>query len=97
MADYFPDSYPKGRSCNREYFFTVLASLHPTYCDDLVKKSKKDRFGKLEGVEKGEAIAITADWEQQLKEFPQFTRKSLYSRNTYLVFLTKGLAAGCWL
>ena len=29
MADYFPDEYPKGRSCNREYFFTVLNTLHP--------------------------------------------------------------------
>lgn len=51
MKAYFPDSYPKGRSCNREYFFTVLASLHPDYVDELVKKSKSDRFGKDAGVE----------------------------------------------
>ena len=28
MADYFPNHYPKGRSCDRSYFFTVLASLY---------------------------------------------------------------------
>ena len=45
MADYFPDEYPKGRQCSREYFFTILASLHPEYTDELLLKCKKDRFG----------------------------------------------------
>ena len=33
MADYFPDKYPKGRSCSRPYFFAILATLHPEYTD----------------------------------------------------------------
>ena len=31
MSFYFPDQYPKGRNCNREYFFSVLATVHPDY------------------------------------------------------------------
>ena len=36
MADYFPNHYPKGRSCDRSYFFTVLASLYPDYVEKLL-------------------------------------------------------------
>ena len=75
MAQYFPDSYPKGRSCSREYFFTVLATLHPEYLRDLILKSKRDRFAVNNEEQAGEAILISAEWEQQLKEFPQFARK----------------------
>ena len=44
MKDFFPDEYPKGRSCNREYFFNVLSTLHPDYTDQLILKSKEKRF-----------------------------------------------------
>ena len=33
MAQYFPDAYPKGRGCNREYFFSVLATVQPDYTE----------------------------------------------------------------
>jgi hypothetical protein len=29
MKAYFPSTYPKGRSCSREYFFTIANTLHP--------------------------------------------------------------------
>jgi hypothetical protein len=45
MSDYFPDKYPKGRTCSRVYFFSVLATLHPEYTDKLLKRSKEIRFG----------------------------------------------------
>ena len=75
MSDYFPDEYPKGRTCAREYFFTVLATLHPDYTDKLLKKCKQDRYGAEMESAKKEAIVMSAEWEQQLKEFPQFTSK----------------------
>jgi len=36
MKDYFPDQYLKGRTCTREYFFTVLATIHPDYTKKLL-------------------------------------------------------------
>ena len=53
----------------------VLATLYPQYLSDLIKKSKRDRFAVNEEDPGNEAIAISAEWEQQLKEFPQFARK----------------------
>lgn len=37
MAEFFPDKYPKGRTCSRSYFFTILSTLHPEYTDKLLK------------------------------------------------------------
>ena len=43
MAQFFPDSYPKGRPCNRVYFFSILSTLHPEYTQQLLLNSKKVR------------------------------------------------------
>ena len=75
MADYFPDSFPAGKSCCREYFFTILSTLYPTYWRDMLRKSKSDRFALNDEDQKKEAILINPEWEAQLKEFPQFCRK----------------------
>ena len=29
MAKYFPDSFPKGRQCDRQYMWTVWNTIHP--------------------------------------------------------------------
>jgi hypothetical protein len=79
MEDYFPDKYPIGRTCCREYFFTILATLHPEYTRELLRKSKSDRFALNDEEQQKEAILIDPEWEAQLKEFPQFCRKYISS------------------
>ena len=76
MAYYFPDEYSKGRKCAHRYFFTVLATLHPEYVDDLLLKCKKDRFGADQDQQNKEAIMKSSEWASQLKKFPQIARKS---------------------
>ena len=29
MKDYFPNKYPKGRQCDREYLFNITNTIHP--------------------------------------------------------------------
>ena len=62
MAKHFPDSYPKGRQCSREYFFTILATVHPAYTKDLIMNSKKLRFDGAEEEAEMEKIEIDPDW-----------------------------------
>ena len=78
MQLYFPDEYPKGRCCNREYFFTVLATLHPKYIDHLIRQCKEARFAVNDDEQKQEAIELTEEWANELKMFPQFARKCLH-------------------
>ena len=36
VSDYFPDKYPKGRQCDREYMFNVVNTLHPNVVQEVV-------------------------------------------------------------
>ena len=76
MAKHLPDQYPKGRQCSREYFFTILSSVHPDYTKDLILNSKKQRFNGTEEDAEKEKIEIDPAWEEELKAFPQFASKS---------------------
>ena len=70
MAQYFPDSYPKGRACNREYFFSILATVHPKYFEQLIRSCKDARFKVNDEEQKNDAIVITEEWAEALSEFP---------------------------
>ena len=75
MTMYFPDRYPKGRQCAREYFFTILNTMYPDYTNELILNSKKLRFDGQEEQDLQERIDIDEGWEEELKQFPQFARK----------------------
>ena len=75
MIDYFPDHYPKGRNCNRGYFFNVLATLHPEDTANMIIRAKKVRVMKEEDGIQGDSILISPEWEEELKEFPQVASK----------------------
>ena len=78
MAQHFPDEYPKGRTCAREYFFSVLATVHPEYTESLILHSKKQRYDGDEEEDQKEKIEIDPSWEAELKAFPHFASKSRY-------------------
>ena len=63
MAQYFPDEYPKGRSCSREYFFSILSTLYPEYTSKLIANSKEVRFGEEAMGDKQEVIEVDESWE----------------------------------
>ena len=62
MAAYFPDTYAKGRTCSRQYFFAILATLHPEYTDKLIKRSKEMRFGIEGEKQQSEVIEMDPAW-----------------------------------
>ena len=74
MAAFFPDTYPKGRSCNRDYFFSILATVQPEYCEKLIRECKDKRFTITDQEQEQKAIVITEEWAMELKQFPQFAR-----------------------
>ena len=49
MEKYFPDKYPKGRQCDRDYLFNVANTLHPGFVQELINHALKQRHDpKLE-------------------------------------------------
>ena len=63
MSEHFPDEYPKGRSCSREYFFSILATKQPQYTKELILNSKKQRFDGDDEDAAKERIVIDPSWE----------------------------------
>ena len=43
MRMYFPDTYPKGRQCDRDYMFNVANTLHPGIVQELIEHALKQR------------------------------------------------------
>ena len=43
MAQYFPNKYPKGRCCDRDYMFNVANTLHQDVVSEVVKHALKQR------------------------------------------------------
>ena len=41
MKDYFPNKYPKGRTCERDYMFNVANTLHEEVVTELVDHALK--------------------------------------------------------
>ena len=75
MRLFFPDAYPKGRTCDRTYFFSVLSTVQPEYTEKLLLKSKEARYSLANADVKKETILMSEEWEAQLKQFPQFCSK----------------------
>ena len=70
MAQFFPDAYPKGRACNRDYFFSILATVQPDYCQRLIRDCKDKRFAVSDDQQENAAIELTSEWAEELKQFP---------------------------
>ena len=95
MAECFPDRYPKGRACNREYFFTILATKQPEYTQKLLQQSKQLRFAGEEEEDLKETIEVDDNWAKELKAFPSFSSKCAVSKYLNCIYLSQSRRAGC--
>ena len=44
MVEYFPDKYPKGRQCDRDYLFNVANTLHSGVVQEMFDHALKQRY-----------------------------------------------------
>ena len=44
VMQFLQDEYPKNRQPDREYFFTILNTIHPTYVSKLIAHANEQRF-----------------------------------------------------
>ena len=70
MAQFFPDSYPKGRQCDRDFFFNVLNTFHPEIMKELVEYALKQRHALEGGKHELESVLANDHWANELKAMP---------------------------
>ena len=46
MKPFFPNKYPKGRQCDKKYFYNVAATLFPQEMANLIMHANNQRFTK---------------------------------------------------
>ena len=61
MKLYFPDTYPKGRQCDRDYMFNVANTLHEHIVKEIVEHALTIRHSLTSKKKKEEAILMTED------------------------------------
>jgi len=76
MAEYFPDKYPKGRCCDRDYMFNVANTLHEEIVTEVVQHALKQRHAVDSIKLKDESVLISDYWTKELKSLPMVTHVS---------------------
>ena len=41
FMQFMPDSFPKGKNCDRKYFFNILNTVHSDYCKNILKHANE--------------------------------------------------------
>ena len=77
MHKYFPDTYPKGRQCDRDYLFNVANTLHEGVVQELIDYSLKQRYDPAMGANQCESILISDKWKEELQSLPLTNRVSI--------------------
>ena len=67
MKPYFPDTYAKGRQCDKSYFFNVAATIFPGEISNLIVHANNQRFEKSGDDEEKENLFINDEWVQLLQ------------------------------
>ena len=79
MAEYFPNKYPKGRQCDRDYMFNIANTLHEETISALTEHALKQRHA-VEGIKmKDESVLINDHWAEELKALPMINHVSTFS------------------
>ena len=74
MGFYFPDAYPKGRQCDREYMFNVANSLHEEIVKQLIEHALKVRHHINADGMRDEAILLNEHWKEELASLPMVAK-----------------------
>ena len=70
MQRYFPDKYPKGRQCDRDYLFNVANTMHPRVVQEYIEHALKQRHDPQLRGNQHESIIISDKFKEELKSLP---------------------------
>ena len=77
MSSFFPDKYPKGKVCDREYLFNIANTLHPAVMKELIEYALSQRHNIAGQEMQQEAVLATDHWASELRSMPFFAKVSL--------------------
>ena len=66
MKPFFPDKYPKGRQCQKEYFWDIANTIFPEEVSRLIINANAQRFQEVEDDDGNQRIEVSDKWLQLL-------------------------------
>lgn len=79
VLKYFPDTLPKGRVPDRNYFWNIVYTIHPDYVATLVKHANEQRNAADQQTLEADTVEVTDGWWTKLNAHPFITRKSRFA------------------
>ena len=77
MSFYFPDKYPKGRQCDREYMFNIANTLYEQITTELIHHALLQRNHVESDKKKAESVLLSDHWKNELKTLPMSASVSI--------------------
>ena len=62
MSELFPDSYPKGRQCDRQYMYNVWNTVYPEDVKRIIEHANSLRYSTQNESVRDNSIKITEEW-----------------------------------
>ncbi len=59
---YLQDEYPKDRFPDRQYFFTVLNTVHPKYVSSVIAHANSQRFSAQGQASETQRVIVSDEW-----------------------------------
>ena len=86
---FFPDSLPKGRFYDREYFFQILYHVHREYTKEIIAHATAQRMSANPEQQEDKTIKVNQDWSKKLMEHPFLSQVSQLSNLTLNLLETR--------
>tara|TARA_B100000519_G_C14235044_1_gene434341 strand:- start:1227 stop:1706 length:480 start_codon:yes stop_codon:yes gene_type:complete len=81
FMQFMPDSFPKGKNCDRRYFFNILNTVHPEYCKNIVQHASEQRMSSSGQKMQDNNIEVNEEWHAKLMAVPFISCKYLFRLN----------------
>ena len=75
VMQYLQDEYPKNRTPDRTYFFTILNTVHPQYMRDMIAHANNARYAPFGQAKEHDTVVVNEEWLEKLKALPFYSSK----------------------
>ena len=74
MSMYFPDEFPKGRTCDKSYMYNVWNTLYPDDVKAVIQHANQLRYGLTADRVKDETIIVNEEWQREILSLPYVSK-----------------------
>ena len=75
VMQYLMDEYLQNRYPDRDYFYTILNSVHPSYVKEMIKHANEARYAATGQAQEQRSVTVSEEWFDRLNSMPFISSK----------------------